>query len=51
MCAVTNDEGKAVAVCLDVLDAAAFARCLGYDAPLEHMVTLPIVEFAKRRDA
>lgn len=50
MIAVVNDDGRAVAVCNDPIEAAAFCRCLGYDAPLEHMEVVPVVEFAKSRD-
>ena len=51
MMAVTDDDGLTVAVCRDMSDAAAFCRCLGYDAPIEHMKIVPIVSFAKSSDA
>lgn len=50
MMAVTDDEGRTVAVCHEVSDAAAFCRCLGYDAPVKHMKVVPIVSFARSRD-
>ncbi|MBQ9003062.1 MAG: hypothetical protein IJ087_14510 [Eggerthellaceae bacterium] len=51
MMAVVDDDGKAVAICNDLSDAAAFCRCLGYDNPIAHMEVVPIVSFAKERDA
>lgn len=50
MIAVVNDEGRAVAVCDDPIEATAFCHCLGFDAPLDHMEVVPVVSFAKSCD-
>lgn len=47
MCVVVDGEGKPVACAASPLDGAAFARCLGFDAPLEAMVMVPVIEFAR----
>lgn len=44
---VSNKDGEPAAICPDLADATTFARCLGFDAPLDAMKTLPVVEFAK----
>ena len=47
MYVVVNKDGEPAAVCPTLKDASAFARCLGFDAPLDAMKALPVVEFAK----
>lgn len=50
MFVVINKDGQPAAICPTMRDAAAFARCLGFDAPLDAMKSLPVVEFAKAGD-
>ena len=47
---VVNKDGEPSAICPELGDATAFARCLGFEAPLDAMRTLPVVEFAKHGD-
>ena len=47
VCVVVNTEGAPVGVCPTVFDATAFARCLGFDAPIEAIRTVPVIEFAR----
>lgn len=47
---VTNKDGEPSAICPELSDATTFARCLGFDSPLDAMTTLPVVEFSRRGD-
>lgn len=47
VCVVVDEGGRPVAASEDPVDAATFARCLGFDRPLEAMRTVPVIEFAK----
>lgn len=45
---IMNKDGEPAAICPELGDATTFARCLGFDAPLEAMKALPVVEFSRK---
>ena len=48
MCVVVNTDGTPIACSESPIEAAAFARCLGFDSPIENMVTIPVIGFARK---
>lgn len=48
VCVVVDGDGKPIACTESPIDGAAFARCLGYEAPLDAMRMVPVVEFSRK---